>query len=819
MLKNYFLIALRNFWRHKVFSLINVLGLAIGIAASLVIYLIIDYHFSFDKFHKDGERIYRIVTDMKFAGADFKNSGVTAPLYNAVKTEVTGVQQAAAFFTYNATVQIPSAGKGQPVVFKNEGNIVFTDKNYFDLFAHRWLAGSPGSALNEPFQVMLGETMARKYFPGVAFTDIIGRRITYNDSLQMAVSGILADWTENSDLVFNQFASFATMQATGLKNNFGLESWGSTNSASQLFVKLAPQTAPAQVYGQLKKLMKKYRPDDNKDEKNTAAWNLQPLSDLHFNGTYGNYGLPMANGPTLYSLAAAALFLLLLACINFINLTTAQAAQRAKEIGIRKTMGSSRSQLVFQFLSETFFVTLLAMLLSIALMPWILKLFSDFIPQGVRFNLIQQPQIAVFLIVLTGAVTLLSGFYPALVLSQYKPVLVLKNQAYTNTGKTRSALLRKTLTVSQFAIAQVFIMGTVLVGKQIHYSLTKDLGFKKEAILSFSLPFDFSRKVDTKRAVLQAELQTIPQISSFSIGGPPPSSNGMSSSTLTFTDGKKEVQTNVEFKYGDTNYLRLYGIRLLAGRNVAQSDSTTEYIINETYLHTLGFQKPEDAIGKSIEENKRRIPIVGVMADFHQRSLHDPIQPIAFSCEPRNSYDFHVALKLQVPGSHTWQNAIALMEKKYKRLYPKEDFNYQFFDESIAQFYKSDQDLSKLLSWATALAVIVSCLGLLGLVIYTTNQRTKEIGIRKVLGATVAQIVRLLSKDFLLLVTVAFAIAVPIAWWGMKQWLQNFAYRTTISWWVFGVSGAGMLLLALAVLSARTIKAATTNPVKNLRTE
>lgn len=817
MFKNYFTIALRNFRRHNVFSLIMVFSLAIGIAASLVIYLIIDYHFSFDKFHKDRGRIYRVVTDMMFSGVDFTTSGVPPALYNAVQTEVTGVQQTAYFFTFHPTVQIPAAGK-QPAFFKNESNIVFTDQNYFALFPHRWLAGTP-AMLNVPFQVALSESVARKYFPGMPFGSIIGRQIVYNDTLQLAVSGIVADWTENSDLTFNQFLSFATMYATGLKDKFGLESWMSTALASQLFLKLAPQTTPEHLHGQLKKLMEKYSPENNKNG-NTAGWSLQPLNDLHFNSKYGNYGLPMGNTATQKNLATAALFLLLLGCINFINLTTAQAAQRSKEIGIRKTMGSSRRQLVLQFLSETFFITLLATLFSTLFIPWILKLFADFIPEGVRFNPFQQPQIAVFLMVLTLAVTLLSGFYPALVLSGYKPALVLKNQSNANTGKTRKAWLRKTLTVSQFIIAQVFIMGTVLVGKQIHYALTKDLGFRKEAILSFSLPSAFSSKVGTKQAVLQAELQAMPQISRVSTGGQPPSSGGNTMlSILAFKDGKKEVQGNVEMKIGDTNYLRLYGLRLLAGRNVTQSDSITEFVINETYLHILGFQKPEDAIGKILHADYGQMPIVGVMADFHQHSLHDPIQPVVFTCDPRQSYYVHVALKPQVPGGHSWQNAIVTMEKKYKQLYPKEDFNYEFFDESIAKFYKDDQDLSKLLSWATALSVVISCLGLLGLVIYTTNQRTKEIGIRKVLGATVTQLVGLLSRDFLLLVVIAFVVAAPIAWWGMQQWLQNFAYRTAISWWVFAATGMGMLLLALLVLSARTIKAARTNPVKNLRTE
>lgn len=819
MFRNYFTLALRNFWRHKLFSLINVLGLAIGISTSVVIYLIVQYHFSFDKFHPDADRIYRVVTDSRFSGEENHNSGVSAPLYNAVREEVTGVEQSAGFFTlYSADVKVPANGNKESLAFKGEGNIIFADANYFQLFQHRWLAGNK-EPLQKPFQVVISEKAAKKFFRNTAYNDVIGRQIIYNDSIATTVVGIVDDWSRNSDFTFNQFISLATVKATGLKNNFGLESWGSTNSSSQLFFKLAKNTSVTQIESQLKSLMLKYNKYDNKDEKNTKAWKLQSLPDLHFNGTYGTYTLPVASKTVLYGLIAAAIFILLLGCINFINLTTAQSAQRAKEIGVRKTMGGSKRQLVVQFLSETFFITTFSTAVSVFLIPWILKWFKDFIPQNLRFDLFHQPHIILFLLALIIVVTFLSGLYPAYVLSAYKPVAVLKNQAYTYAGKTRSSWLRKTLTVSQFVIAQVFIMGTVMVSKQIHYSLSTDLGFKKEAIVTFGYPFDFSHMPETKHKVLEAQLRSIPEIEMFSVGGSPPSSNGWSAGKMVYKDSNREVETDVRFKYGDTNYIRLYGIKLLAGRNVRQSDSTTEYLINETYAHLLGFKQPEDAVGKYLGRGDNQKPIVGVMADFYPRSLHDAIKPLAFSCEPRNSYTFHIALRPQQPGSHTWQQAISKMEKTYKEVYPKNDFQYSFFDESIAKFYKDDQDLAKLLQWATALSIIISCLGLLGLVIYTTNQRTKEIGIRKVLGATVPQIVTILSKDFVLLVLIAFVIAVPIAWLGMQQWLENFAYRTAITWWVFGLSGAGMFLMALLTLSLRAIKAATENPVKSLRTE
>ena len=819
MFKNYVTVSLRNVLRNKTFSFITILGLAIGISASLVVYLIIQFHTSFDHFHKDRDRLYRVVTDFQFSGEEAHIGAAPHPLYDAVKTEVTGVQASTAFFTYRSSVQIPETGQESAVVFKKEDNIAFTDDNYFRLFPHKWLAGSADGALQQPFATVISEKIAKKYFPQAAYQAILGRQIIYDDSIRTTVQGIVQDWTTNSDLVFNQFISLATARHTNLKSEFAMDEWDRTHSSSQLFMKLSPQTAPSQVEGQIKKLTQKYRPDTRNKGGNTDALKLQPISNLHFDIEYGSFGQPMGFKSVFYSLGAAALFLLLLGCINFINLTTAQSVQRAKEIGIRKTMGGSKMQLVAQFLSETFFITLLATLLSVALIPWILNVFSAFVPDGLQFDIRQQPGVLLFLLALTLLVTFLSGFYPALILSRYKPVAVLKNQVNANAGLTRKAWLRKTLTVSQFVIAQVFIMGTALVSKQIHYGVSKDLGFKKEAILSLSLPSGFNQRMDAKLAVLQTQIQAMPQVSKVSVGGPPPASDMIMSQKFTYTAGQKEVQANVELRLGDTNYLDLYGIRLLAGRNVKQSDTTTEMIINETYLHKLGFQKPEEAIGKMLAAKQRQFPIVGVMADFHQRSLHEPIQNMAFSCDLRNSNMIHLALRPQTTGNMSWQDLLATIEKTYKKLYPKDNFQYTFFDESIAKLYKSDEDMATLLHWATALSIIISCLGLLGLVIYTTNQRTKEIGIRKVMGASVAQLVTLLSKDFLLLVVIAFVIAVPVAWWGMQQYLQKFAYRTPISWGVFAASGLGMLLLALVVLSTRTIKAARANPVKNLHTE
>jgi predicted permease len=817
MFKNYFTIAFRTLWKNKVFSAINILGLAIGISASLVIYLLVNYHFTFDKFEKDNDRIYRVVSNFVFSGEAYYNSGVHDPLAAAVKKEITGVDEVVPFRTWNgdAKISVRQHGKNEWKIFKHEKNIVFADSNYFNLVNYRWIAGSPRTALLNPYQVVLTESNAKLYFPQLSATEIIGKQLHIDDTITATIAGIVKNLEEHSDFTFNTFIAYTTLERTSLKPE-NWDSWNSTTGSQQLYVKLSPRITIAQIEKQLAQVYNKYHTPEP-DDHSTTRHVLQPLSDVHFNADYGSYGLPLANKPTLHSLLAVAAFLLVLGCINFINLTTAHASQRAKEIGIRKTMGSSKNQLVFQFLSETFLLTFLATILSLLITPLLLKVFADFIPEGLHFNLIQQPDIVMFMVILVIAVTVLSGFYPAIVLSSFQPVLVLKNQAYSNTGRSRSAWLRKSLTVSQFVIAQVFIIATILVSKQISYFLSKDMGFKKDAIINFST--NYYDTVQGHRSLLMDKLKGIPEIAMISLGNNPPSSNSTWSSTMKYKDGKKEVETDVQVKLGDTNYIKLYQMKLLAGSNLPYSDTVHSFIINEVYTHILGFQQPQQAIGKYIEWDGKQVSIVGVVANFHQHSLHEPIKPLIITTRSSQERNFSIALRPQNAEGSTWKTAISKIEKAFKQVYPEDDFEYTFFDESIAKYYTAEQNISRLLMWATGLAIFISCLGLLGLAIYITNQRTKEIGIRKVVGATVTQIVSLLSKDFLKLIITAFVISIPIAWWGANAWLQNFAYKTTLSWWVFLAGGLLMFFIALIILCIRTFKAAMANPAKSLRTE
>ncbi len=817
MIWNYLKSAWRTLWKHKILSLINVLGLSIGLSASLVIYLIVSYDLSFDKFEKDKDRIYRVVLTLASAGEKYDFTGITYAMPPAIEKEIAGLDVVAPFsiFNNNPKISVAAANNPEPVVFKNQRGFVYADENYFKLIGYHWLAGSEKTSLQQPYQTVLTESAAALYFPNLQPEQIIGRNLDMNDSVMVTVTGVVKDLTANTDFTFTVFVSKLTLETARFRpQNFN--NWASANGASQLYVKLAEGASPDKIQKAITALYNRNairQPGDNYE----VNYSLQPLHDIHFNARYNTYSVPQASTTVLLGLLAVALFLLLLGCINFINISTAQSAQRAKEIGIRKTIGGSKKQLVFQFLTEAFLLTCVATILSIVLTPFILKAFSGFVPEAVKFNMLQQPGILIFLSLLIIIVTLLSGFYPAVILSSYKPIAVLKNQTGTTTTGTGKASLRKALTISQFVIAQFLIMATILVGKQISYTLNKDLGFKKDAIVYIITSYSDTEK--SHKITLLNMLRTIPEIKMVSLSFSPPNSGNTSRESMKYRDGKKEIETDVEEKFADTSYIKLYGIKLLAGRNLSQSDTSKEILINETYMHVLGFQDPQNIIGKNIEWNGKQVPIVGVVGDFNQKSLHEPIKPLLITSEIGNEMLISLLLQPQNADGTTWKTALTKTEKAFKQIYPNDDFYSAFLDEDIAKGYAREQNLANLLTWATVLAIFISSLGLLGLVMYTITQRTKEIGVRKVLGATVSQIIYLISRDFLRLVLIAFIIATPLAWIGIDQWLQNFAFRTTVSWWIFGAAGLFMMAISFITLSFQTIRAAVANPTKSLRSE
>lgn len=820
MIKNYFIAACRNFWRNKTFSTINVLGLSIGIGAALVIFLIVHHEFSFDRFQKDGDRIYRVVMDARINGSEGHSSAVPAPIGGGIQREVTGIDQTVPVMQFqgDATAKVVIIrDKAREVVFKKQPNIIFTNPEYFQLLSFHWLAGSAVAALKDPFSVVLTESRARQYFPDIAAADIIGRQISYNDNAVTAtVKGIVSDLNENTSFNAEEFISFATIAETSLQNQFMMNVWDDWMAYSQLYLKVSKGTTAERVASQVNDMYRKYNPNARKDENNFISFSLQPLGKLHFDNKYSGFGQRVAHLPTLYGLLAVGIFLLLLGCINFINLTTAYGAYRSKEIGVRKTIGGTRRQLLLQFLGETFFLTCIATLLSVAITPILLRMFEDFTPPGLRLNFLQQPVLILFLFLLAVSVSFFAGLYPALVLSGFKPVLVLKNQAHASTGQTRGLWLRKTLTVSQFVIAQFFIIATVGVTRQINYSIHSDMGFNSEAVLTFYQPRDTSK---THGQQLLNQINNIPGVAMTSRGYFSPADEGVAYGNIGFFNGKEEVtpKKNIQVRWGDTNYVKLYNLQMVAGRNILPSDTLREFVVNESFTREMGFARPEEILNKNIRWYKKVGPVVGVIRDFHDMSTRAGISPLVFGGQ--SGTVFHIKLLPNNSDGSLWRNALAQVQQAFTAMYPEEEFEYKFVDEKIAAFYKRDQDTAKLLSWAMGLTIFISCLGLLGLVIYTTTARTKEIGIRKVLGASIPNIVRILSKDFMVLVFISFLIATPLAWWAVSNWLQEFSYRFDMNIWMFVACGLILFAAALLTLSLQVIRAAISNPVKSLRSE
>ena len=812
MIRNYFKIAFRNLWKHKLFSVLNIIGLSIGLSASFVIGLMIYYDYTFDKFHQDSDRIYRITTDFISPEHNFYNRGVPVPLSDVIRESESGVELVSTFITTSID-KVSNKNTGKTI--RDIEDIIYTDEQYFKLFSYQWLAGNPKGILSEPNEIVLTNKRAAKYFPNLSPDKILGKILIYNDSVPVKVVGIIANFKERSDFTFQEFISFKTAHNLHEEDLVFNKEWNNTNSATQVFVKLTAKKEAANFQQQLDKLAKEHEDKESIAYGEARIFHLQPLKDIHFNANYGVFDTTMeqASKPVLISLAFVALFLLLLACINFINLNTANATKRSKEIGIRKTLGSSKKQLIVQFLGEAFLLTMAAAIVSLFFSAGLLNIFADFMPQGIHLNLLASPALIFSMVVLLLIVTLLSGFYPAMVLSKYTPVSVIKSQLIV---ENKSFSLRKFLMIFQFTTAQIFIIVTLLVGKQIYFLMHKDMGFKTDAIAYVSAPWK-SSSLD-KNLRLISEIKKIPQITKTSLGGNPPASFSTHSTIVKYFNKQEEIHANLQLLYGDQDYLEFYHLKLLAGRK-RLNDTIKEYIINKTCAKQLGFKNPQEAIGKVLVFSDKHIPIVGVMEDFNQRSLKSTIKPMALIGDwYRNRFTQFNTIHLEFQAQNM-AATIAKVKGIWKDIYPDNEIKVNFMDDTIKRFYSQEHKTAILLNWATGLAILISSLGLLGLVIYNTERRVKEIGIRKILGATLVQLNILLSKEFLILVGIAFVIAAPIAWWALDKWLQDFAYKTNLSWWVFILSGLAMLGLALIIISIKTISSANANPVKSLRTE
>lgn len=811
MLRTYLRIAARILARNKLYTVINILGLAIGVCACIIIWLVDSAELSYDRFHPDRDRIYRVV----LGGQPMPI--VLPPMPEAMRSTIPGIEKMAVFFPFviSPTVQVPVQGhtakEFQPTLPNQDKvpAVVLADTGWFHVFSYQWLAGNPAAALALPYQVVLTESAAKRYFGDIAPAEVIGRELVYADSLHVHVSGVVQDWKQHSDLAYTDFVSLSTADVSFLKETYQLHDWtprlGPDHPWPYAFVKLVQAADTGKVTTQMNRIASQ-RQIRTPGGPYTQA--LQPLSDIHFNAEYRGDNLHKAHLPTLYALAGVALFILILAAVNYINLATAQSLQRAKEIGVRKVLGSGKKSLVGQFLVETGVLTALALLIAVVLVWPVLRLFQAFVPAGIHFNPLSGGNL-LFLLGVLVVVTLAAGFYPARVLAGYQPVESLKGSGSIKGGERW--WLRRSLVVFQFAISLVFIIVTLVVGNQIRYMLNTDYGFKTNAVVTVADRGD-------KMALLEQRYKALPGIAEIIRESTPPIGMGQMGGMATYK-GKRLVEFFTGVEFTDERFIPFYGMRMVAGRNLRHSDSLVEYVINETAARRMGFMNPADAVGQLMQNGDEGIPIVGVVADYHEGSLAHAIQPMIIGAGPSGVHDLGIRLASAGKGADNVKATLDAMEKIYKEIYPGVSFTYKFMDESIRNLYETEQKTASLVRLAMGLAIFISCLGLFGLSLFTAERRAGEIGIRKVFGASAVDIAVMLNRQYVLLILIALVIACPIAWLLANQWLRGFAYRVKVDVWVFVIAGLGAILLALVTVSYQSIRAALANPIRSLRAE
>ncbi len=811
MLKNYFKIAFRNLWKHKGFSSINIIGLAMGLACFIMIALYVTDELSYDKYNKKAERIYRINSDIKFGGTDLIMAVSADPMGSTLKKDYPQVEEFARLYSSSGSRLIKNGNE-----YLNENRVTYADSTLFDVFTLPAIAGNTKTALNEPNTVVITESTAKKYFNTAEAA--MGKIIESKESTNVLykVTAVIKDIPRNSHFNYDFFFSMDNVDygfGNFLSHNFHTYILLKPGTDYKAFNKNFPQVIDKYILPQAKQFMQIETMEDFAKTGNKLEYSLMPVTDIHLHSARQAELSANGNIQYVYIFSAVAIFILLIACINFMNLSTARSAGRAKEVGIRKVLGTEKKSLIGQFLTESILTAFIALFIALAITWLSLSWFNSMAGKEMQITTLFKPQYLVFLLVLPIIVGTLAGSYPAFFLSSFKPIAVLKGKI--NSGFKKSNL-RSSLVVFQFATSIILIIGTIVIYKQLNYIQTSKVGFNKEQVLVV----DNSGVPRESRTALQNEIEKLSSVKSASFANFLPVSNSSRNDNTFSTEAVMNEKNgfNMQVWRVDYNYIPTLQMEIIKGRNFSPqfgSDSLA-IIINETTASLLGTGNP---LGKKVytsdgpDKGTISYTVVGVVKNFNFESLRKNVGPL---CMRLGNNSFASAFRISTTDMDV---LIKNIEGKYKAMAPGMPFNYSFLDESFDNMYKEEQRVGKVSITFSLLAVIIACLGLFGLATYMAEQRTKEIGVRKVLGASVAGIVSMLSKDFLKLVAISFVIAVPLAWWAMNNWLQDFANRINISWWIFIVAGVVAMLIAVFTVSFQAIKAALTNPVKSLRTE
>ncbi|MVM30780.1 FtsX-like permease family protein [Spirosoma sp. HMF4905] len=810
MLTNYLKIALRTLNKNRAYTLLNIGGLATGLACFAFITLWISSEWSYDRFNEKADRIYRVALTIINETESFDQAVSSVPLGPNLKNDYPEIENYVRFDQNDAIV------KNETQQFYEEG-ILLTDPSFFDVFSYRLTQGNPKTALRDPYSLVLTESMAKKYFGNenpighsltILLHDSTGRGLPYK------ITGVMPDAPKNAHITFNFLASFETLIASDRRQFMSSDAWGENSYYTYVLLKPGVDSKslakklPQFYEKHIAPIMRKYNVSGRTD------YTLQPLTDIYL-GSHRRYEIgPTSSLNNLYIFGTVGLFILLLAGINYMNLATARSVQRAKEVGVKKVIGALKSQLVSQYLIEAFVLVIISFVLSLGLCKLVEPLFQ--VLTGKAVSISTSPGLVGFMLGVSLLLGLLSGLYPAFVISSYKPTTVLKGSFSTS---AKGNWLRQSLVILQFTITVILLVGILVIHAQMSFIQNKDLGYSKDALLTLNINGD--RDVETKIEAFKNDVlgtglvKGMTTSSSNLVGGL--GNNGIN----TIDNQGKKISTSMYRLAIDYDYLNVMGMKLIAGRNLsrefpadARTDSTQNYLLNESAVKALGWKSPNDAIGKPFAMSNRQGTVVGIVGDFHFNSLQHKVEPLAMLVRGDNFARIILKLDMQHP-----QESIAWVERQWKTHFPTSYLDYSFLDKKLNGQYQAESRFATIFFYFSLLAVLIACLGLYGLTAFATQQRTKEIGVRKVLGASVTSILTLLSKDFLKLVLIATVIASPLAWYAMNQWLKGFAYKIDIQWWMFALAGLLVVGVALLTVSFQSVKAALMNPVKSLRSE
>ncbi|MCF0039349.1 ABC transporter permease [Dyadobacter fanqingshengii] len=803
MLKNYFKIAVRNLWKYKTNSIISTIGLAMGIGCFLLLATFVLHETRYDRFQVNADHIVRVNFSYQSGDSEPVQVAVTPTgVAPAFAREFGEIKDAVRLYPYSAGGAV--AMKYNDKLF-NEKKVLFADESFFRIFPTQFIEGDQATALAQPNSVVIDETTARKYFGGES---AIGKSVTMNEKLIMQVTGVIADVPSYSHIKFNWLGSYSTLPRSKT------EAFDSANDYTYLL--LQPQAKVETLQAKVDQFAAKNL-NNPQDPSSKIKLELEAFNRIHLHSKVSAGLEASGNYKYVYILSGVALLILVIACINFVNLVTARSAVRAREVGVRKVMGAARIQVFRQYLFECGLITIAATIVGLLISLLGFPIISNITETALGLRIWPAYSVILLLIALAISVTLLSGIYPAAVLSRFEPIKVLKGKVLAaNSGSG----LRSTLVVFQFTISILFIIGTIIANQQLHYIQNKGLGLGASQIIVMDVGSGISAG---KLASMKNELLNNPIVKYVTASYDSPI-NVQGGYTISASDKPQDFQMNITAIPVEKDFVPTLGMRLIAGQNFNDTDilqATTDsvalrkyaFILNESAVKALGWTA-ETAVGKMVNMNGREGAVKAVAQDFHFRSLHEKIGPIAIIPE----YSYFGKVMVKVSGNESGQ-AVDLLRQRWKDNFPMRPFEYHFLDQEFDEMYKAETRVSAILGLFSGIAIFISCLGLFALIAFISEQRTKEIGVRKVLGASVASIVMLLSKDFVKMILVAIAIATPAAWYGMNKWLSDFAYQIKISPWIFIIVGLAAIAIALFTISFQSIKAALMNPVKSLKSE